>query len=858
MSTHKINNFNQISVIFFTLFIFMLFSCNLTKNLSDNEQLLVKNEVKITNKDFNKSNAGFKEKDIEQILKPQTNTKILFSVPLKLIIYNLSKPEKVKRKINRKLERCEKHKAKKRSAINKKIKSYEKTTDILLSETKKYKRLVKKISRLREKADNLNLNNCEKNHWTQKFGESPVLYRLNDQYRNIRKIKIFLKEKGYYNTEISVIKTAKKFNDKKITVKYELSIDRVHRIKNVFYNIEDKNIKNIILSDTAHSILKKGSRFDVSKIEDEQERLSKLIRNSGYYNFTKDFISFTADTINKNKQDDIYVVIKKDTLNEMFLKAFKRYIIKNIYIYPNFKPREALTDKKAYFSSHDTLIYYAKNDKKYYFLYNQMPRINPKAVIKGIYLTPGQYFNLNDINATYRYLASLAIIQVANIKFTEDKNINSDSVAYLNCEIRLTQAKLQSRKITAEFSNTSGNFGVGGNLSYTHNNFFRNTEMLNLGAKLAFKRLTKNKSFIEDDTTGFFNSREYGINFSLNFPRLIAPVPMKKFIKRRNPKTVISGSYDFLERPDYSYTVAGGNIAYYWNSTKTTGHGFFPLITDVVELKNPSNDFLELIKRLQLEETYETHFIFGSSYRFTYNNQFFEKKRNTIFLSVNTKIAGNSLSAYMNWRNKPKTDGSYRINNIVFAQFFKEEIEVRYHMNFLRENDKIAFRFFSGAAYPYGNLKVVPFGERYFVGGANSIRAWQSRSLGPGSYIKNDSLESYPNQTADIRLEANIEYRMKLFGKTEGALFIDAGNIWAINSQDARPGALFRFDTFYKEIAVGAGAGLRLDLGFVLLRLDSGIKLRDPALTSENKWIPANRKFIYDDWTLFFAIGYPF
>ncbi len=856
MQVYKIKHFNQILIIF-VLLISLLFSCGLTKNIPENEYLLVKNKVEITNKHFSEKKSGFNESDIEQILKPRTNTKFL-GIPVKLIINNLTDDKTAREKYLQNKSKCEAKKSKKLKKINRKLRVYDKKTQNLSSDLRKYKRFSKKISRLQNKSDDINQNNCDKKHWTRRLGEEEVLFTVNDRYRNLSKIKIFLKEKGYYNSDIRILTKKRKFNEKKIKVIYKIALKKVHKINIIHYEINDTSVKKIVLNDTLHSLLHRGNRLDVNVLEDERERISDLLRSKGYYNFSKDFISFSADTISKHKLDELFVYIKKDT-TEISRTAFKKYKIKDVYIYSYFEAQKALTDKDAYFLTFDTLIYYDKNDIKYHFLYNKMPRINPRAIIRGVYIKPGNYFNQKDVNATYRYLASLPIIRIANVKFSEIKtDNNSDTIAFLNCEIRLTQSKLKTINTSYELTNTSGNFGIGGTFSYTHKNILRNSGVLNVVSKVAFKRLTKNKSFLESDTTSFFNSREYGINFSLNFPRLMAPVPMKKFMKRSNPKTIISANYNFLERPDYTYTVAGGNIAYSWNSTRTISHIFSPVTADVVDLRNAGADFLELIRILQLEDTYETHFVFGSSYKFVFNNQSLRGKRNTVFLMLNTKLAGNSFSGMMNWLDKPKVNGSYEINNIVFAQFIKEDIEFRFHKKLLRENDKIAFRFFAGAAFPYGNLKVMPFGERYFAGGANSIRAWQNRSLGPGSYVLNDTLESYPNQTADIRLEANIEYRMKLFWKLEGALFVDAGNIWAINDEDIRPGAKFNFNTFYKEIAVGTGYGLRFDLGFVLLRADMGIKLIDPSLPLNQRWIYGNKKFGYDDWTLYFAIGYPF
>jgi len=848
--------YTKILLLFISLSIVNV-SCNLTKNIPENKDLLIKNKVIIQYNNINSQKPDFSEKDIEQILKPRLNTKI-FGIPLKLIIYNSVNPEKIKNIELKKTKKCEAEKNKKLKYINKKLRHFDKETDNLSSETSKYKHLTNKISKLQNRYDKITQKTCKEKHWTRRLGEAPVLYNLNNEYRNKNKIQIFLKEKGFYDFNINSKIKSEKNNPKKITVEYIVKIENSHKIKNIYYNINDQRIKSVVLNDTAHSAIKIGENLDINNMENERERLASLIRDKGYYNFSKDFITFSADTVSKNKQDDLWLIIKKDT-SQISNNIYKRYKIKNVYIYPYFKARKALTDKNAYFLSHDTLIYYDKNDKKYFFLYNQMPRINPKAIIRGIFIKAGDYYNLNDVNATYRYLVSLPVIQIANVKFTETENDNdSDTVAWLNCEIRLTQSKLQSTNTTAELTNTSGNFGVGGTFSYIHNNIFRNAGVLNVGTKLAFKRLTKNKSYLPSNTSAFFNSEEYGVNFSLDFPRLLAPVPLKKFFKRRNPKTVIAANYNFLQRPDYTYTVAGGNIGYYWNSSQTISHAFLPVTADVVDLRNSTQEFRDLIKILQLEDTYETHFVFGTSYKFTLNNQFIKGKKNTFLFTFNIKLAGNSLSAVMKALDKPQENGSYRINNIVFAQFIKEDIELRFHKKLSRENDKIAFRLFTGAALPYGNLKVIPFGERYFAGGASSVRAWQSRTLGPGSYSLSDTLNSYPNQTADIRLEANIEYRMKLFWKLEGALFVDAGNIWAINDEDIRPGAKFNFNTFYKEIAVGTGYGLRFDFGFVLLRADMGLKLFDPSLPVNNRWVYRYKKFGYDDWTFYLAIGYPF
>ncbi len=333
---------------------------------------------------------------------------------------------------------------------------------------------------------------------------------------------------------------------------------------------------------------------------------------------------------------------------------------------------------------------------------------------------------------------------------------------------------------------------------------------------------------------------------------------MKKFIKRSNPYTIVQVNYNFLERPDYTRSIAGVSFGYNWNSTKTISHSFIPINGDLVKLHNSTEEFLELIEKWNLEEVYDDRLVFGSSYRFTFNNQFVSQKRNFIFFSIYAKPAGNSLSLIMKMSDQEKEDGSYKIADNVFAQFIKTDFDLRYYRKLSREKDKLVFRLFAGIAYPYGNLKVIPINERYSSGGANGIRAWPIRTLGPGSYKSED--DSYPDQTSDIKLEANFEYRMKLFSILEGALFIDGGNIWAVNDQDTREGAIFEFNDFYKEIAVGTGFGLRFDLDFLVIRFDFGRKIHDPTRDINQRFIlirPDNLN-LTDVWSLNFGIGYPF
>ncbi len=838
----------------------MFFSCNLTKNLKDNEKLLVKNKIVIVDDDNNDiKDPGFEEFDIKQVIKPKLNTKFII-LPVNLWVYYLYDPKKIEKKEKKKNNRCNSKNKRKISRVSKKIRAVEKNINNSEINSSEYNKFNKRLLRFQNKKEKKEEKDCNKLHWSQKVGEPPVLYKTNDEYRNKRKIRVLLKNKGYYDPIIKVGTKPRKNNKKKIIVNYKIKPGRPYIINKINYNIEDPNIKKIILADTANTLIKKGSRTDTKLIEKERKRISDKLRNTAYYKFSKDFIYFSVDTIGKNHLSEIIVNIKNPVNENNETTFHKRYKINNIYIYPNYNPKKALINKEEYFSTNDTIIFYSKDGLKYNIIYTDIPRINPKSFVKGLYIAPGEYYNTKDIKASYKYLASLQIIQTANINFNDVQIFpeENDSIKYIDCVIRLTQDDLQSIAVAAEFTNSSGNLGIAFSNNYEHQNIFRNTEVLNLKLNFALQRLPKSSE--DTDTLGFFNSKEAGGNLSLKFPRLLAPLSWKKFIKRSNPYTIIQVDYNFLERPDYTRSIAGTSFGYNWNSTKMISHSFIPITGDLVKLKNPTEEFQEYIKKWNLEEIYDDRLVFGSSYRFTFNNQLVSQKRNFIFFSVYTKPAGNSLSLIMKMSDQDKEDGSYKIDDNVFAQFIKTDFDFRYYRKLTREKDMIVFRLFAGIAFPYGNNNVIPFSERYSSGGANGIRAWPVRTLGPGSYKNKDEDDFYPNQTSDIKLETNLEYRMKLFWMLEGALFIDAGNIWAINEYDIRAGAQFDFNDFYKEIAVGSGFGLRLDIEFVVIRLDLGRKLFDPSKPIDQRFVSAASGWneIKKIWTLNFAIGFPF
>jgi outer membrane protein assembly factor BamA len=849
----KINK-NITKIIILLPFVLFFFSCNVTKHLKDSEKLLVENKIKLEDRKDIKKDAELNIYTINQIIKPNPNTKII-GIPISLKMYYLIDVKKRENFVEEKNTKCNERKNLKINKIGYKIKKTDRKKSVDSTHYSPNSRINRKISELENKKQKINQKKCDRYKWIKNLGENPVPYQINDEYKNKRKLNILLKNYGYYNSKIIITSKARKHNDKKMVVTYQINPGKPHLIDHINYNIEDRILSDLIIADSTNSKIKPGKRFDYNLIESERERISEYLKNKGYYKFTQEFIFFSIDTIGKQYLADITITITnpKDEYNEFF--NHKKYYIHEVYIYPDFKPSLALKERENYFLKTDTILFYSKKNQKYNFIYNDIPNVNPQAIARNLYVAPDKLFNLNDINSSYRYLASLPLITITNIQIFERGNISNsnDTVPnYIDCEIRLTQDSIQSYEIAAEVTNTIGDIGIQSSIRYKNNNMFRNADIFDLKLNFAIKRATK----LPYDTveTAGFNGFEYGLDIGLNFPRLLAPVPLKKFIKRSNPKTVFNIKYNKLIEPGYSTSVAGISFGYFWYSTNTIYNDFRPITGDFVKLINPTDRFMVWAEANNLIENYKSRFIFGSAYRFSFNNQMYSYKNDFFNISVYLKLIGNTLYAFNKWTDAQKVDSSYVVAGNSFAQFVKTDFDLRYYRKLNRKNDKFVFRLFNGIAYPYGNLNVVPFSEQYFSGGANGIRAWQERSLGPGTYNPEDTLLI---NKADIKLEGNFEYRMNLFGQLEGAIFIDAGNIWAINKQDQREGALFETKDFYKEIAVGSGFGLRYDLTIMVLRLDFGIKVVDPAR-------PINRRLIrfheygHNEFILNFGIGYPF
>jgi outer membrane protein assembly factor BamA len=684
------------------------------------------------------------------------------------------------------------------------------------------------------------------NRWLRTIGEEPVVLDEFQTTKTAEQLRLYLVNKGYYFA--SVYDTTI-YKNKKAKIIYNLKLHEPYLIGDVKYKFEDDSLEKYILPDTTNCLLKRNNNFDVDVLSAERERIEKFMKSKGFFNFSKEYIFYQADSTRKSHKVNVTLVIKKyrqfykdGTFEEI---PHPKYKIGKVTINTEYNSREALENIDEYLSKLDTVII-----DSIYLLFQGKQNVKPGIILSSNFIIPGDLYNLNNINQSYRNLTSLHLYRLVTIDFKEPEGQEELSLRQLECNIQLTPFIAQSYAIELEGTNSSGNIGGGASINYQHRNLFRGAENFDMKLKGAIETIK------QSNTNNYGNMVELGTEASLNIPKFLLPFRTEQFIKKYNPKTTLKLSYNYQRRPDYTQTVANASFGYNWKGNRYLTHIVNPLEINLVKVPYKSQDFIDWLEGQYIYYSYQPHLVTVMNYSLIFTNQNLQKNKDFIYFKFNAEAAGNILYAAFNLSGAEKTNGAYELFNIDFSQYIKGDIDFR-HYNILNPGTKIVYRFFAGAGLPYKNSSALPFEKKYFSGGANSIRAWQVRDLGPGSYHDTTSV-TYSNQTADIKLEGNLEYRFKLFWVLEGALFVDAGNIWAITSDDDREGALFKFNTFYKDIAVGTGFGTRFDFSFFVFRFDLGIKTRDPFYSEGQKWVFGNRTLGPRDFVLNLGIGYPF
>ncbi|MGL4993574.1 MAG: BamA/TamA family outer membrane protein [Bacteroidales bacterium] len=677
------------------------------------------------------------------------------------------------------------------------------------------------------------------NKFIRKVGEAPVIYSPEESSRTLNELRKVAQNRGYLN---AIVDTTIHYKKRKVKVEYNITSGIPYRISDYELEINNPTMDSIIHNSEKPSLIRTSHILDMDLMEKERQRVTSILRNSGYYAVNRDHFSYFADsTMGGNKID---LSLRNITTSVDSSLVYHPYRIGDITIDLSFDP--ALQQSINIENDLDTIYY-----QGYKIIHRKGEQwLRPKHITDACMLSKGELYKEQLVNDTYTAFSRISIIRFINIQFELSKTDSSLVDVYIN----LSKGKPQGFAVELEGTNSAGDLGAAVGISYKHSNIFRGGESFIIKGRSAYEQLTG----------GGINNNymELGAETSITFPRFLFPFLKQDFRKRVRANTEFSSQFNYQNRPEYSRVVSGIVWRYKWTMKEIHRHTLDFVDLSYTYLPSMSDEFREQLDQQELNpvvrNSYENNFIMRTGYTYYLSNNTQKNKNKPIRYTLRAGIesAGNSLAAISSLLNLPKSEGGYEVLGIRFAQYVK--LDAEYAMNYrIDQRNNFVWRAGIGVAYPYGNLTVIPFEKRYFSGGANSVRAWGIRSLGPGRYAKGGSGIDFINQSGDLKLDLNVEYRSYLFWKLHAAFFIDAGNIWTIREYDNQPSGQFKIDQFYKEIALGYGLGLRLDFDYFVLRLDLGIKAYDPSLSGKESWRFIQPK-INQDFTLNFAVGYPF
>ncbi|MGK4022832.1 BamA/TamA family outer membrane protein [Bacteroides fragilis] len=686
------------------------------------------------------------------------------------------------------------------------------------------------------------------NRFLRKIGDAPVIYNESDAIRSQEEIAKAVQNLGYMGASV---KRTTKTKKKKLKLFYEITSDKPYIVRTLKYDISDKKIAEYLRNDSTQSMLREGMLFDVNVLDAERQRITDYLLCNGYYKFNKDYITYTADTARNTHQVDLtlhllpYKTYVGDTPKEHF-----QYKINKI----NF-----ITDYDVLQSS--ALSSIEINDSLHYngfpIYYKDKLYLRPKVLVDNLRFASGDLYDERNVQKTYTYFGRLSALKYTNIRFFETQNGDSTQ---LNCYVMLTKSKHKSISFELEGTNSAGDLGAAASVSFQHRNLFRGSETFMVKFRGAYEAISGLQPGYKNH-----NYTEYGVETSINFPNFLFPFLTSDFKRRIKATTEFGLQYNYQLRPEFSRTIASASWSYKWMQKQKIQHRIDLLDISYLYLPWISSQFQEdYINKDKdnyiLKYNYENRLIVRMGYNYSYNSAGGALVNNTITtnsysIRAGFESAGNILYGISKMINMRKNkDGEYAILGIPYAQYLKGDFDFAKNI-IIDHRNSLAFHAGIGIAVPYGNAKVVPFEKRYFSGGANSVRGWSVRNLGPGSFAGDGN---FMNQSGDIKLDASIEYRTRLFWKFRGAAFIDAGNIWTIREYENQPGGVFEFDKFYKQIAVAYGLGLRLDLDFFVLRFDGGMKAINPKYKKAKERYPIIHPRFSRDFAFHFAVGYPF
>lgn len=637
-----------------------------------------------------------------------------------------------------------------------------------------------------------------------KIGTAPVVYNPTAVENTIESMENHLDYLGYYN---STVKSDIHVKKKKVTVGYNVTLGPRYVIDSISFVLPDRGtFKDDFLSDMENISIKPGDFLSEEALEAETQRGAAHFRDLGYYGFTKNHYVFEADTLRTPGRALLEMRVNEYSRNESMdnTQPISRFYIDSVTIThaSDLKLRE-----------------------------NILRDLNT--------IRPGELYSETNVNKSYVRLSALRMFNSVGIGMTQtDTN-------KVSCAINLSESRLQGFKANLEASsNSSGLMGLSPQLNFYHKNIFHGGEWLNLG-------FMGNFQFKFNDPT---RSNEFGVSAGISLPKFLG-LPNSVFTGTNIPRTEINFSYNYQNRPEYTRNIISLALGYSGILQNRIQYQIYPVQTNIVHLSNMNEEFYKsLSKNPFMRYAYQNHFdqgVGGSVYYSTSPEA--NPSESYRYIRLSSDVSGNALSLF-NRLMKTNEEGTRIIWGTPYSQYVRGEVSLGSTWRFGKNDQQaIATRLLGGIGFAYGNSSVLPFEKQFYSGGANSMRGWQARALGPGNTPLDNSF-IIPSQTGDVKFEANIEYRFNLFWKIDGALFVDAGNIWSRQASEA----VNDNESLIKSIAADWGTGVRVDLNFLILRLDMGMKLYEPSREPSSRWLNPDEWLKRDGFSVHFGVGYPF
>lgn len=689
-----------------------------------------------------------------------------------------------------------------------------------------------------------------RNRLWRRIGEAPVVYDQSLTDYSCNSIRQTLQGRGYLQAKV----TADTVNHGRRTqVKYHLHPGERSFISHLSYSFDDARMQRLVMEKAMQdgSLIYRGMPFDVAVLDQERKRIIRNLQNIGYYALNQDFITFAADTLAGDYGVDVRLEFRcpHGTPPE---RAYIPYRIESVNVLENVDtPLDG-----------DSSQYRGVNFYKPHGLRRHIAR----SVLKGhSYLLPGEPYSELAIQDTYQSLNSLGVVHYTSVHLTpRPDELLPDSVHPMDADIFVKTNRPHGVALELEGTNTAGDLGAAASVSYTNRNLFRGAEVLTMKVRGAFEAIKGLEGYSDA------NYIEYGGELALRVPRFM--LPLSENVRRRiRANTEFSLLFNSQDRPEFHRRVWSGTWNFQWTPLQDTrlrhrldifslNYLYMPWISATFR-----REYLEdsSSRNSILRYSYEDLFIMKIGYGFTFNS--LRKtgaqslyNTNGYQVRVNTELAGTLLYGISRLFSLNRNDqGEYIIGNIPYSQYARFDIDYSKSVR-LTEQSSLAFHAAGGIAIPFGNSTMIPYEKRYFSGGANSVRGWSVRELGPGAFVGKDGKVDFINQTGNLKLDLSVEYRAHLFWKFDGAAFIDAGNIWNTRNYEGQEGGQFHWNSFARQIAVAYGVGVRLNFNYFILRFDGGMKAINPTVPYGRLHYPVINPNFKRDFTFHFAVGLPF